>query len=155
MTPGRRRPRRPARARVWGSLAAFAVVLASCGSERTVQAFCSSYHEETGRLAEKYDQRAALAESEGGLVGLGVAFGSLVEAQGDLVVLFDRLEANAPEDIAPDVRAVRDALRTQADAAASGDLLQMFVGSVMPALQANGSANRVDAYLQQHCGVGR
>lgn len=133
--------------------ALLASILVACATERSVEAFCDTYQEETTRLADKYNQRAALAEGEGGLIGLGVAFGSLVEAQGDMVVLFDRLEQRAPDEIAPDVAAVRDALRAQADAMASGDLVTMFFGGTVTALQAGGSASRVDSYLEQNCAV--
>lgn len=143
------------RSRCGVSLVALALLASSCGSERSVEAFCSTYEEETERLVDKYGERAAQVEGESGLIVLGTAFGSLIEAQGDVVVFFERLERNAPEEIAPDVAAVHEALEKQADATASGDFTKMLFGGAVTALQAAGPATRVDAYLQQNCGETR
>jgi len=141
--------------RTWWLLLAIALVASSCSDGRSVEALCTTFEEETDRLNEKYNERAALVDSQEGLLGLGLALGSLLEAQGDLVVFLDRLERAAPEEIAPDVAAVRDAVRKQADATTNGDPLQMLLEGAVTAFQISGPAGRVDTYLRENCVVGQ
>ncbi len=101
---------------------------------------------------EKYQGRADLIEEQQPLVGLFAGVGSLIEAQGDFVVLLDRLEKVAPEEIAPEVAALRDAAHEQTDALASGDLGRMAFGGLVTLMQVQGSAERVDQFIGGTCG---
>ncbi len=133
-------------------IAALVLVASSCGgSGRSTEAFCSTYQTEQQRLMEKYQGRADLIEEQQPLVGLFAGVGSLIEAQGDFVVLLDRLEKVAPEEIAPEVAALRDAAQEQTDALASGDLGRMAFGGLVTLMQVQGSAERVDRYIVGNC----
>ena len=134
-----------------GSLVLLAALTACGGEERSAEAFCSTFASESERLGQKYQQRAGSMAEQDDLAALFVGVGSLLEAQGDMVVLFDRLERNAPPSIAHEVAAVRDALKAQAEALTSGDLVQAGAGGLITALQAQGSAERVDAFILANC----
>lgn len=105
-------------------------------------------------LRAKYDDRAAGLDPEGDpLMSLIVALGSLVEAQGDLVVMFDRLEKVAPEEIQPEVAAVRDSMKDQLDSAgdAVGDPLGALGGALVAGLASMGSYSAVERYIESNC----
>jgi len=129
---------------------------AACSSkpQRSVQAFCDTFKTEAIRLHDKY-QRAAdtFGTQQDPLVGLLGAAGTIFGAQGDMVVLFDRLDQTAPSDIEPDVHAMRDAAKSSADATkkAITDPLGAIGSGLVTALQSSGSSHAVDSYLQSHC----
>ena len=134
--------------------AVLGVLITACAPQRSVEAFCDTYKSENARLTQKYDQRFNSLDAENDPLGsLLAATGSAVEAMGDAVVLFDKLEAVAPDEVRYDVAAVRDSLQDQVDAMkdAAGNPLAAFGSSLMSGLAAQGSANAVDAYIRDNC----
>jgi hypothetical protein len=144
------------RANAWlGLLVAVVIMATACsgGTTRSVAAFCQTFQSEATRFHAKYQAQARASSQTDPLSGLLTATGSLVQAQGDLAVLFDRLEQVAPGEIEPDVAAVRDAFRQQAEALrqAGGDPIGALSAGLVGGLQASGSVDRVQTYLQRHC----
>src|SRR4051812_39600801 len=92
---------------------------AGCGgsSSCSAKAFCRTYQTEAVRLHDKYVSRSKTMSSSEPLTSLIVAVGTLAEAQGDLVTLFARLDKAAPDSVEPDVAAVHDAMKKEADSA--------------------------------------
>lgn len=124
------------------------------GTERSVEAFCSTFEREAVRLHDKYGAQVRSVDAEADPFGaLLVGTGSLLEAQGDFVVLFDRLEKVAPEEIQPEVVALRDNFKRQAEA--MGELadnpLGALGGGLISGLQSKGSYGRVEGYLGANC----
>jgi hypothetical protein len=130
------------------------VLVGGCGESRSTEAFCSTLEDQMVSLRAKYDDRAAGLDPEGDpLMALIVALGSLVEAQGDLVVMFDRLEKVAPEEIQPEVAAVRDSMKDQLDSVgdAVGDPLGALGGALVAGLASMGSYSAVQQYIESNC----
>ena len=130
------------------------VVGPACGQGRSVEAFCSTLASETQRLSDKYEARFDAVDAEANPLGsLLVGVGSLAEGLGDAVVLYDRLERVAPEDIQPEVAAVRDGLQQQVDALSNSaaNPLGALGAGLFGGLAMQGSATRVDAYVAQNC----
>jgi hypothetical protein len=129
-----------------------ALAVASCAtSGRSTAAFCGTFAEQEALLAQKYEARTSDIESQTDpLLGFGLATSSIFEAQGDAIVLLDRLEAVAPSEIQPDVEFVRDSLRQSASASQSsilGALVQAFAGNARMA----GASQRVDDFIRINC----
>ncbi len=124
--------------------------------KRSVKAFCATYETESIRLYSKYKAQTKGFNPETNPIGsLAAGLGSLLEAQGDLVVLMDRLEPVAPLDIQPEIAAVRDAFRQQAEASrgVASSPLGALASSLMSSLQSQGSYRRVEAYIGANCDV--
>ncbi len=142
-------------AAIIGLVAAIACAAAcASGPERSTASFCRTFEREAVALHDKYSAEAAAVDPEGDPLGsLFTATGSLLEAQGDFVVLFDRLGEVAPDDIRPDVEAVHDAFAQQAAAVrgAGSDPLGAIVGGLLAGLQSTGSFDRVQAYIDGNC----
>lgn len=136
-------------------LVCLAVTLSSCGDGRSAEAFCSTYREEEERLIEKYSDRTEFVRDQEPFAGLLTGIVSLFEAQGDYVVLLDRLEQVAPEEIQPEVAAIRDVARAniegQNESLGSGNLGQAGVGGLLNIMQVMGSVQRVDQFVQTEC----
>jgi hypothetical protein len=133
------------------------LLLSSCGDERSVSKFCSTAKHQQTRLQAKYQQQAdSLGNTSDPLLGLIGGIGMLTGAQGDLVVYFERLSKVAPSEIQPEVEAVRDSFKAQAEATREmatnplGSLASGFIGG----LQSSGSIEVVDQYSRQNCGFG-
>jgi hypothetical protein len=128
---------------------------AGCGGpQRSAQAFCATFQREAVRLHDKYQAQVGSLDVDADPLGsLATTLGTALEAQGDLVVLFDRLDKVAPDEIEPEVAAVRDAMKKQVDAA--GDALKDPLGALGSALLNGltnmGSYNAVDQYIQSNC----
>lgn len=123
---------------------------------RSVESFCATYKKEATTLHDKYDRAASNAKADDSLSSMINGLGTVAQAPGDLVVLFDRLDKVAPDDIQPDVEAVRDSLKKQADAAgemASNPLGALFSG-LINGLQNMGSFERVNNYIIENCEEG-
>jgi hypothetical protein len=132
--------------------------LTACSSGRSVEAFCSTWQTETTAFANKYqeasDNMAATSEDDpiGSLLGGTLA---LTQSVGDVIIVFEKLERVAPEDIEPDVTAIRDSLESQRDSA--GDMfdnpLGALAGSLFQGLTTGGSWQRVGEYVETNCTV--
>jgi len=130
--------------------------LTSCGAERSPQAFCKVYDEEKAAYIAKYNERndqvQALEESDS-LAAFMVAGGSIFEALGDIVIIFDKLDKVAPDDIEPDVAAIRDALKKQNESAKDSynDPIGSLLGGLVSGLTTSGSWTRVGDYVTENC----
>jgi hypothetical protein len=130
-----------------------AILITACAPQRSVEAFCDSYDTETARLTDKYEQRFENLDEGEPLAGLLMATGSLAEGMGDAVVLFDKLESVAPDDIRYEVAAVRDAVQDQVDAmgSAASDPWAALGAGLMSGFSVQGSADAVDRYIRDNC----
>lgn len=131
------------------------VPLSACGhTKRSPEALCDVFRKESIRLHDKYESQMSAANGQGDpLAGLFAGVGSLLQAQGDMVVMFERLDRVAPDDIEPDVAAVRDAFKQQAEAMrnAASNPLGAFGAGLLGAIQSSGSWEQVDTYVTKHC----
>lgn len=127
---------------------AAAVVLAGCsGEERSVEAYCSTFYGEGSELRDQWTEA-------GGSDLLGQAV-TLLQAPQDLATFFDKLEKVAPDDIQPDVAAVRDSLKDQIDAMTSidpGSPWKAALQSMLIGVSSGGSWQRVDEWTLENCG---
>jgi hypothetical protein len=150
---GRSGRKRTPGVRCTAALCSLAIVAVACKPGRSVNAFCATFRTEATRLHDKYQaavDKAGSSDPIGGFIG---ALGSALQSQGDLTVMFQRLDDVAPEDIEPDVAAMRDAFRTQAEATRNvgTDPLGALGAGLITGLQSYGSQQQVDAYLRSHC----
>lgn len=143
------------RTRVLGGVVAIVMVVGcSGGQERSTEEFCDTFESEAVRLRDKYESRLSGLDSEADPLGsLLLAMGSLVEAQGDFVVLLERLERAAPKEISPEVAAARDAMKKQVDAAGEslGDPLGALGTSLITGLASLGSFEQVERFVRENC----
>jgi hypothetical protein len=138
--------------------AAVAIAVAGCNddeaapaagsspSERSVDAYCATFY---GEGSELHNQWAA---SSGGDPLTQVV--TLVAVPGDMAVFFDKLDKVAPDDIEPDVAAVRDSLKRQLDSLGSvsaSDPLSTVLQQFMIGMSSNGSWQRVNDYTASNC----
>jgi hypothetical protein len=131
-------------------LASGVIALAACGSPtRSVAAYCSYFYGTGGQLRDRWI-RASKAAGQNPFAALSSVFADLPEAANFL----HQLSLRAPEDIAPDVQTLADALKripAQAGAAAT-DPLGALAGGLVNGLATSGAEQRVNAYTLQHCG---
>ncbi len=128
----------------------------ACSAGRSTEAFCDTFNSETERLAEKYRVQAAeISELQDPLFEVFAGMGALLEAQGDQVVMLERLADVAPEEIRHDVEAIRDSAKQQLELtqAAAGNPIASLFGGLAAGSQSLGSARQVDAFLIQNCDV--
>jgi hypothetical protein len=122
--------------------------------QRSVAAFCKTYQTTALALRSKYDNQvdAAVAEKDDA-TSLFMGVSSLLEAQGDIAVLFDRLERVAPDDIQSDVAALRDTFQQNAKSTAQNatNPFGLLASGLVSAFQNQGSYKRVDQYIRNHC----
>ena len=131
-----------------------ALIIYSVMPQRSVQAFCDTFKKEGTAMHDKYQSAADSAKSSGySLSSLVSSMGSIAQEPGDMAVLFDRLDKVAPNDIEPDVAAVRDALKKNNDTAskASGNWLSAIANSFVTGIQSMGSMQKVDSYITKNC----
>jgi hypothetical protein len=76
-----------------------------------------------------------------------------LEAQGDMLTMFQGLDERASDDIEPDFAAMSDAIAAQIDATrnATSDPFGALGQGLITALQAQGAYNRVNGYIKQNC----
>lgn len=150
-------PDRAHRRRDAVALAAIAAVVAACGigSGRSTAAYCDRAEDELDELEQKYRDRAADLEDADGLAGVVLALTTIVEAQGDIVLLFRKLADVAPEEIRVDVEAIAEELDEQADNAgdAVSDPLGTLAGGLLGALQVQGALTRVAEFTDDNCDI--
>lgn len=134
---------------------ALAATIGGCGSGRSPEKFCAVYREEKqAYLSRMNDANGTLNSASSG--DTGALFGGLAQALStvtDLPHMFDRLDKVAPEEIEPDVAAVRDYLQKSIDSA--GDAVQnpggALVNGLLGSFQVSNSFNRVGKYVQATC----
>lgn len=110
--------------------------------------------EKQAYLSRMNDANGTLNSASSG--DTGALFGGLAQALStvtDLPHMFDRLDKVAPEEIEPDVAAVRDYLQKSIDSA--GDAVQnpggALVNGLLGSFQVSNSFNRVGKYVQATC----
>lgn len=139
--------------RRWAAVILAGIILLSACAGRSVESFCATFYSEIDRLEDKYSNRLADSEGQDPLAGLLTVLGTTAEAFGDYAVLYDRLEQVAPNDLQPDVAAVRDALNQQLVSMkeAGSDPLGAAFGSLITGLSVIGSEQRVNEYIAANC----
>jgi hypothetical protein len=132
-------------------------VIPGTGEDRSPEAFCKTYWEQKKQFVDKYNDRAELSDQiseQDEFAGMLVALESGIESLGDAVIIFDHLADHAPDDIRPDVEAIRDALKKNNESA--GDTLENpmsgLANGLMLGLTTMGSWDRVGKYVVEHCG---
>lgn len=132
-------------------------VVPGTGDDRSPEAFCKTYWEQKKQFVDKYNERAELSDQiseKDEFAGVLVALESGIESMGDAVIIFDHLADHAPDDIGPDVEAIRDALKKNNESA--GDTLDNplsgLANGLMLGLTTMGSWDRVGKYVVEHCG---
>jgi len=123
---------------------------------RSTQAFCNTFQKQATALNTKYSKQAANIEAQSNpLTGLLEATGSLIQAQGDMITLFNQLDKVAPGSIEPDIAAIRDMYKQQASETSKAvtDPLGTLASSLVSSLQNMGSTQRVDDYIKNNCNL--
>lgn len=131
-------------------------LLSGCAQPRSRASFCHTLAQEKQRYLDKYEarlERIGRAGNDDLSSLLSAAVGTSVEAFGDVTVTFDKLAKVAPEEIQPDVEAIRDALERQRSTLkdVASDPLGALAGSLTSGLAAMGSWERVSRYIDQNC----
>lgn len=117
---------------------------ASNGSNRTPGAYCHAFY---SRAAPLHDEFAAGSkDAVAGLLGA-------ITAPGRLAIVFADMARHAPDDIATDTEAVRDAFQKVQDSAgdSSSNPVAAIVKGTLAGAAASDSLHRVGRYLQAHC----
>jgi hypothetical protein len=127
------------------------------GDERSVESFCDTYWEQKDEYLTKYaerDEAIDAAGEEDPLLGVLAGLGTSMEALGDVVIIFDKLAKVAPDDIEPDVVAIRESLQKSIDNAgeAASNPLGALVGGLTSGLTTMGSWQRLSDYVVENCG---
>ncbi len=129
---------------------------ACAGDGRSVEAFCSTYREEKEKFQDTYSGIGSNSDDpDQVLTDLMLGIQSL----GDVSVILDKLDKVAPEDIEPDVAAVKKSwddmtagMGDQASQALNpGGLLGGMLKGLILGAQSNGSWTRVGQYITDHC----
>jgi len=109
---------------------------------RSVEGFCDVYAERSAQLGGGIDGTGAAATA--GFLGDPGSVKRYAQA-------FDELDEVAPEEIEPDVRAVRDFLRRRAAVVDPAASLGSLAAGMFDGLQVAGSFVRVQQYVTRHC----
>jgi hypothetical protein len=131
-------------------------VTAGCGgSERSAAKYCSTYLAEKHAYLDKYNRAADKASGMSDPLGqLLLTAGMTASAIGDVEVMFDKLDRVSPDEIEPDVAAVRDSIKHQLDSI--GDMASNPIGALASALvsgfASSGSWQRVGEWTVANCG---
>lgn len=122
------------------------LVPAACGNQRTVSAFC-------GELKSGTDQMRS--NVEGAPSSWTSQFAAAMSNIGAFTQMLDKLEAHAPDEIEPDMKASVQAWDKQREAAsnAASNPLGALAQSLTASLFASASMRSVDQYAQEHCGM--
>jgi hypothetical protein len=139
-------------AKALGTVAVCAVViaLAGCGGQtRSVASYCSYFYGEGSQLRNRWIKSSA-ANADNPFAELSSVFADLPEAANFL----NQLSERAPEEIAPDVKTLAEALkRVSADAgSAASDPLGALAGGLVTGLETHGAEQRVNEYTFRNCG---
>jgi len=129
----------------------------ACGDSRSPTAFCQVYREQKSAYLAKYSGtgvQGRAVNSKDPLVGLFSGIARTMEAVGDVVIIFDKLDKASPDDIEPDVAAIRDSLKAQVSSAGGAykDPIGGLIGNLASSLTTIGSWDRVGKYVVTNCG---
>jgi hypothetical protein len=129
----------------------FTAVLTGCGgSERSPEAYCKAFYETAAPIRETYVEADENVEDD----PIG-SIATVLQAPGDMVVIFSHMSEHAPDEIRSDTEAAQHSLEDQQDSLgdALSDPLGALGSGLVNGLTSAGSFSRVDAYLNQHCPV--
>jgi hypothetical protein len=128
-------------------LAAAGFSLNACGApSRSVAAYCSYFYGEGGKLRSQLLQNGSSA-GENPFAQLANVFADLPEAASFL----HQLSLRAPEEIAPDVQVLANALQQTSQQSGDGGL-GLLASGLMNGLATTGAEQRVNQFTEQHCG---
>lgn len=138
-------------------IAALAFTMSGCGTERSPKAFCAVYWQQKHEYLAKYNHAAATTQEvakKNPLLGAFAGVATSLQAIGDVEIIFDKLDKVAPDDIEPDVAAIRDSLQKQTDSAGDAvhNPLGTLVNGLVSSLTTMGSWQRVSDYVVTECG---
>lgn len=146
--------RRPALAAAVGLLVLLLTLatLTGCAPKRSVAAFCGVIKDQSLQLHAKYmqaDQGAHSNTFTGEMQYLGAALGT----EGDMELMFRKLDQVAPDDIEPDVAQVLEAYQKAQDAAGGSftNPLGALGGSLVAGLSSMGAEHDIETYVNQNC----
>lgn len=122
---------------------------------RSAEKLCDTYQQEKDAYVTKYAGRGEAisdAGSDSATAAL-LTLGMTMETIGDIAVMFEKFASVAPDDIRPDVEAIRDSFGGYIGR--SGDAVKDPLGSLVSGLLASlatqGSWLRFEQYISQHC----
>lgn len=155
VTGGHPRVRRMATALTLALLSS--LVLASCSSGRSTEAFCDKLGSEQERISGQFEEVTDAARgSEDPLEGLLAGLGGSIQAMGELQTYFRELSAVAPEEIRIEMEQITEAFDEQMDAAsgAASDPLGALAGSLFNSIAISGQVKTVNDFAVENCGQG-
>lgn len=124
-------------------------LIVSCGSARSVDNYCKTFYGEGKRLHKSFAEVSASGDPI-------TNFSELLQAPSQMADFYDKLEAVAPNDIEPDVAAMRDAFDTIAKQFDNTSDTKSFIAGaakgMLAGLRVHNSERRVNAYTLQNCG---
>lgn len=129
----------------------------SCGSSRSVEAFCDTLISEQERIKAELEQAQQLAgQQDDAMLGALVALGSSIEAIGELRIYTRKLAEVAPAEIQVDAEAVADSVDRQFEAMhnAADNPLGALASSLFEGFATAGASERVDTFARANCGRG-
>ncbi len=125
------------------------LMLSACGGPtRSVAAYCSYFYGQGSALRNRWIQ-ADKSTGQSPFGELSSIFSALPEAAGFL----HELSLRAPEDIAPDVQILAEALKhvSEQEGSAATDPLGALAGGLVDGLETSGPEQQVNEYTEQHC----
>lgn len=131
----------------------------SSAPTRSVKNFCATYTSEKAKFLRTY---GPLESQPPANESASSVFSNLIlgmQSLGDVSIIFDKLDKAAPDDIEPDVAAVRDSWKsmqgTLGDEASNAFNPKGLVGALLKGLLASaesgGSWTRLGQYVQTNC----
>lgn len=127
------------------------VALNACGgTSRNVAAYCSYFYGNGTQLRNRLIA-SSNANASDPFAELSSVFADLPEAAS----FVHQLSLRAPEEIAPEVIVLAEALKrfSQQAGSAASDPLGALAGGLVDGLQTSGAEQRVNAYTLRHCGA--
>jgi hypothetical protein len=131
-------------------LTSSALAIGGCGgATRSVASYCSYFYGEGTQLGNRFI-KSSNANSQDPFAELSSVFADVPEAASFL----HQLSLRAPQEIAPDVQVLAQALENFAAQAGSGasDPLGALASGMVDGLETSGAEQRVNEYTLQHCG---
>ncbi len=143
--------------RLSASVLAVSLLLSSCGTGRSVEAFCDTMISEQDRIVREMEEAQALADQQDDeLVSVLIGLGSSLEAIGELRTYTRKLADTAPSEIQTDAEAVADSMDAQFEAMkdSASNPLGALASSLVEGFTSAGSMDRVDSFARANCGRG-
>ena len=131
--------------------------IAGCdgGSDRSVEAFCSTITSEKARILEQFDETSSMGQGDDGLEVLA-GLAASIQGLGELRTYTRKRAAVAPDEIRVEAELMAETVAKQLDAAsdAISDPLGALVGGFMSGLEGSGPTNTVNEFARENCGEG-